>query len=378
MTFDIKRSVLAAVASTTVICFFGATLASGQDVPLARDVFINVPALGHIPVDEFMDTMGMYSASLNLNCTDCHTEESGADWESFGDETPLKATARAMTMMVSAINRDNFGGARVVTCFTCHHGAEQPEVIPDLRLQYGVPDEDPNNIEVYPAAGAFSADEVFDNYLEALGGAERVAAVTSLVAMGTYSGYDTSFVEAPLEVFARAPNQRTLIVHSPFGDSVRVFNGSEGWIAAGDKPVPLMPLTGGNIEGARVEAIMTFPAELQAAFNRWQVGWTFFDDEMIQVLQGRSGRDLPVNFYFDASGLLVRMVRWVDTAVGVIPTQVDYEDYREVEGVQIPFRSTVTWTNGQSTMQLSEVQLNAPVSAARFAQPEPAQPPSFQ
>jgi len=82
-----------------------------------------------------------------------------------------------------------------------------------------------------------------------------------------------------------------------------------------------------------------------------------------------------VNFYFDESGLLVRLVRFVDTAVGRVPTQIDYADYREVSGVRIPFRWTATWTDGQSTTQLTEVQANVPIDSAKFARPAPAPPP---
>ena len=63
----------------------------------------------------------------------------------------------------------------------------------------------------------------------------------------TYSGYETDQQKMPVEIFAQAPNQRTTIVHSPFGDSVRVYDGRAAWIASGDKPVPLMPLTAGNL-----------------------------------------------------------------------------------------------------------------------------------
>jgi hypothetical protein len=76
--------------------------------------------------------------------------------------------------------------------------------------------------------------------------------------------------------------------------------------------------------------------------------------------------------YFDSqSGLLVRQVRYVDTAVGVIPTRIDYSDYRDVAGVKVPFLRVLTWTDGRSTIQLSEVQSNARIDAAKFATPAP-------
>jgi hypothetical protein len=135
-----------------------------------------------------------------------------------------------------------------------------------------------------------------------------------------------------------------------------------------------MRLTGGNLIGARVEALLAFPARIQQAFSQWQVNVTAIDDEEVLVAQGTNTGELPVNLYFDEAGLLVRSLRWTETVVGIVPTQVDYADYREVSGVQVPFRMTVTWTNGQSITQLSEVRPNVAIDAARFARPAPATP----
>jgi hypothetical protein len=83
-----------------------------------------------------------------------------------------------------------------------------------------------------------------------------------------------------------------------------------------------------------------------------------------------------VNFYFDAqSGLLVRVLRFADTAVGRVPTQIDFSDYRDVSGVKMPFKSTVTWTNGQATTELTQIQANTPIDAARLTRPAPAPRP---
>ena len=77
-------------------------------------------------------------------------------------------------------------------------------------------------------------------------------------------------------------------------------------------------------------------------------------------------------FFDKVSGLLLRVVRYTETAVGVIPAQTDYSDYREVAGVQMPFHWTMTWTDGRSTVELSEVQAQAAIDNARFAIPAPA------
>ena len=68
-----------------------------------------------------MNTMGSISASTNFNCTDCHVEPKvEGDWECLRPGHPRKVTAWRMILMVQAINKTNFGGARVVTCYTCH------------------------------------------------------------------------------------------------------------------------------------------------------------------------------------------------------------------------------------------------------------------
>ena len=88
------------------------------------------------------------------------------------------------------------------------------------------------------------------------------------------------------------------------------------------------------------------------------------------MLQGTSDGRYPVNLYFDPeSGLLLRSVRYADSPVGLSPTQVDYADYREVAGVKMPFRWTVTWLDGRSTITLSDVQANAAIDTAKFRQP---------
>jgi photosynthetic reaction center cytochrome c subunit len=370
-------------STAMIFAFMGAVVVlargqAGQQQPrpqMAEEVFKNVQVLKGIPVDEFMDTMGMFSAALSLNCIDCHTAESVGTWDRFADETPLKQTARRMVQMVNEINRANFKGVRSVTCYTCHHGDMRPKMVPNLAAQYAVPVEDPNEIEVFRLPGGPSADQVFEKYLQALGGPQRLAGLTSFAGKGTYIGFETEQTKVPVEIFAKAPLQRATVVHMTVGDKVTLYDGRAAWIAGSDKPLPLMSLTGGNLDGAKIDALVAFPAQLKQAFSQWQVGATAIDDREVHVLRGTNPRQLPVNFYFDQSGLLVRVVRFVDTAVGRVPTQIDYSDYREVSGVKIPFKWTVTWTNGQSTTELSEVQPNVSIDAARFSRPAPARPP---
>ena len=376
MTLESSRTILVAMGAT-LGCVLAVRFASGQAAPaqtpqMAEEVFKNVQILKGIPVDEFMDTMGMISAALGMNCLDCHTADSDTSWERFGADTALKRTSRRMLLMVAAINKDNFAGVRSVTCWTCHRGDLRPKVVPNLAVQYAAPVEDPNEIEILPAPGGPSADQVFEKYIQALGGAQRLANLTSFAAKGTYVGFDTHHTKIPVEVFAKAPAQRVTIIHTAFADRVITYDGRAGWIAAIEKPLPLMPLTGGNLDGLKIEAILSFPTQIKQTFSQWRVGSADIDDHEVRVVQGTNPRQPPVNLYFDESGLLVRMVRFADTPIGRVPTQVDYADYREVSGVKMPFRWTATWTDGQTTVELTEVQPNVPIDAAKFARPAPA------
>src|SRR4029079_4124588 len=98
----------------------------------------------------------------------------------------------------------------------------------------------------------------------------------------------------------------------------------------------------------------------------------------VVVLQGTNPGKPPVNFYFNDAGLLVRVLRFTDTSVGRVPTQIDYDDYRDVAGVKMPFKWTTTWTNGQTFTELTEMTPNVNIDASRFAKPTPAPPAKKQ
>src|SRR5712692_8974058 len=207
MKLGSRRTIL----GTAVAYLLGVASVSGQAGPepkplMVEDVFKNVQVLKGIPVNEFMETMGFFSASLGLNCVFCHVSDSLENWEKFAEDVPLKRTARRMMLMVNDINKNNFGGARVVTCYSCHRGNQRPKVVPSLTEQYAVPNEDPDEVEIVgQAPPGPSADQILDKYVQALGGEQRLAGLTSFVGKGTYEGYDTYHAKVPLEVFAKAP-----------------------------------------------------------------------------------------------------------------------------------------------------------------------------
>ena len=376
-----SRGAIRGAVTTLAVCLIGAGWARGQEQKpqLAEDAFKNIQVLRGISVDQFLGTMGFFAASLSLNCTDCHTAESGGSWARYADDTALKNTARRMVVMVNAINKADFGGERKITCYTCHRGSQRPEVTPSLAEQYGTPPpEDPDRVEILNLNGANqpSAEQILDKYLQALGGAAQVAKLTSLVGKGTYTGFDTDFAKVPIDYYAK-PGLRTTVVHTLAGDNTTVYDGQQAWVAAVDKPVPLMPLTGGDLEGARVDAGLAFPAQIKQEFKNWRSGFPAItiNDKPVQVIEGTTAGGSAIKLYFDKeTGLLVRQVRYNNTIIGLTPTHVEYSDYRAVNGVKVPFHWTATWVDGQSTTDLSSVQANVPIDAAKFNKPAPAVP----
>jgi hypothetical protein len=182
---------------------------------------------------------------------------------------------------------------------------------------------------------------------------------------------DTAFEKVPVEIFAKAPNQFTTIVHMSAGDSRRVYNGTGGWLSGPDTAIPVINLTGGNLDRARLESIVAFPASLRTAFPQWRAGRTADDEHEYIVLQGSENGQPVMNLYFDEDGMLARLVRFTVTPVGFVPTQIDYSDYKEVAGMKMAFKKVVSQTYMQMTIELTDVQPNAAIDAARFAQPRP-------
>jgi photosynthetic reaction center cytochrome c subunit len=356
------------------IAFTSGQAQTEQKPATAEQAFKNVRVLKGIPVDQFMATMGFFSASLGETCTDCHSAESGGNWDKYADDNPRKNTARAMIGMMNAINKTYFRGRREITCYSCHRGVERPDVTPNLADLYGPPpSKEPDELREPASSKAPPADQILDKYIQAIGGADLVAKLTSLVAKGTYQGYQDE--KYPVNVFAKAPNQISTVIHTSAGDSTTTYDGRAGWIAgpATERPVALLELTGGDLAGAKLDAAVWFPAQIKPALMQWRAASSVaIDGRDMQMIQGSGDGRYPVNLYFDSkSGLLARVVRYAESPVGLNPTQIDYSDYREVAGVKMPYRVMVTWLDGKSVTEFSEIQPNVPVDATRFAKPAP-------
>jgi hypothetical protein len=359
----------------------GAATPAGQKPLLSEQAFKNVRVLRGIPVKEFMDTMGFFAASLSLNCSDCHSQASASNWANYADDTPLKQATLRMILMVNALNRANFGGAPAVTCYTCHRGSQRPKVIPSLAQQYAEPpDEDPD--EVVPLAvvqrPGMTAEQILDKYIQAVGGAGALTKLTSFTAKGMYEGFDSDFEKVPVDVYVKAPNQRATVIHMRAGDSSTIVDGREAWAAgpADLTPVAVISLVGAAFEGARLDAQLAFPGQIKQVLTDWRTGFPplRIDNRPVDVIEGKTPEGSSVKLYFDReTGFLVRSVRYSKTAVGTNPISVVYSNYQDVPGlgIKLPYTWVLTWTNGRGTYEITSLQPNVAIDAARFGRPTP-------
>lgn len=363
------------VAVLTVVWLVGVTLtlvaqAQAGSMQMSEQAFKNVQVLKGIPVDEFMGTMGVFTASLSLCCGDCHTGAgtSNPKWE---DDPPRKRRARAMVQMVQGINRANFGGRQVVTCWTCHRGQKSPATTAPLDYAYGEPEIVPPDLLPAASSGGPTVDQVFTKYIQALGGTARVNALTGYTARGRSILYGEVGEGDPAEVAAKVPNQFAMVTHSRDGDVARTFDGTAAWWQVPLTVTPQYSLTATALEGARFEAAMAFPWRIRDFFGNWRVSFpTSLDGTDVDVVQGNTPSGMIGNLYFDKqSGLLKRMIYYSVTAVGRKPTQIDYSDYRPVAGVMMPFKFSYCWVSQREEWTLTEYQPNVSIEPSKFAKP---------
>jgi photosynthetic reaction center cytochrome c subunit len=379
-----SKSLILATAVMTVVGLSGvglvgraaaqapaAAAAKGQT---AGEAFKNVTTstLKGLTVSDFLGSMGVMAAALGYDCADCHPS-AGSDRVDWVFDTPKKKTARKMVEMVATINKTNFGGAQMVTCFTCHHGRDLPTTTIALDKLYGTPNDEKSDV-ITPVQGS-SADQIFDKYIQALGGAQKLAGLTSFVATGTSLGYEGLGGGGSFQIYAKAPDQRTVLIefkdHPERGDNTRVYNGKVGWIKSPRGLLSEFELSGSELEGARFEALLAFPGQIKTALRTWRVGADdTINDKDYHVVQGSGPNGFLATLYFDKdTNLLTRVVRYSVSPIGRIPSQMDYADYRDVNGIKFPFQYTFSWLDGKDAFKITDLKTNVPIDASKFAKP---------
>ncbi len=331
----------------------------------AGEVYKNIKVLKDMPADQLLPAMQFITGALGTGCDHCHVEGHFDQ-----DDKKPKEIARKMMAMMFAINKDNFNGRREVTCNSCHNGSPEPAGVPVIGEEMAkaappmAPPEGKVDLSKLP-----SADTVVDKFVQAVGGEAAAEKITSRVATGTTTGFGGR--KFPLQIFDEMPDKIALFTHYPMGDSVTGYNGQEGWTSFPRRPAREME--GADLDAAKLDANLHLAIDLKKIFSELKVAppQKIGDHEAYKILGMRPGLP-PVEFYFDEdSGLLVREVRYAQSPLGLYPTRIDYSDYREQDGVKIPFSWTTSHPRDSATVQLEQVQQNVPIDAAKFAKPAP-------
>lgn len=352
----------------------GTSQSSSEDKPVEQ-VRKNIQVLKGLPASQLFPLMNFVSASLGVRCAYCHVNNGGGDnwaWESDDKET--KRRARQMMRMVLELNRNNFAAFRGsgVTCFTCHRGQTNAERLPSMPLAVSGhedgPAKDAKVVEALP-----SADEVLNRYVEAVGGRAAIAKLKSRVMRGTREASQGR--SWPMEITVEEPDKYLMVIQVPQQGEIRLgSNGTTAWVKGAQGPRELnaseLITLRQNIELSKAIKISEpFPKMIVTGKEKVGAVETY-------VLEYRPANAVIEKLFFDVqTGLLLRRLTIRDTVLLPIPEQIDFEDYRIVDGVKLPFTIRISNidTYFSLTRKLTEIKHNVTVDDAQFNMP-PAKP----
>ncbi|HVG28641.1 MAG TPA: c-type cytochrome [Pyrinomonadaceae bacterium] len=392
MTKNPGRNIRLAVVALFA-CLFAASLTSksgaqqqpSPDAPVEQ-TRKNIQVLKGLPEGRLYHLMNFVAASMGVRCDYCHVTagknaQGQTNWVWESDDKPQKIAARRMMRMTMQLNQTNLADFhnQKITCYTCHRGSTDPARMPALPLAQSGHEPAPSG-PVNPTQQATpTAEEVLAKYVAAVGGREAIAGVKTLVMRGTREASQGRVwpVEVTLEgrdkyaVVASIPAQG----QQPAYEVRQGYSGGKGWIKS---PRGVREFTPAELSDIRGGIALVSPIKIAEPFPQMTYGGVSKVGERdAYVLVERRAPDTTVRYFFDReTGLLVRELTLRETVLSALPGQVDYEDYRDVGGVKLPFKITISAidTYDSSARRFTEVKANVPVDAGVFAMPTPPKP----
>jgi photosynthetic reaction center cytochrome c subunit len=338
--------------------------------PKASEKFQNLKLLGDLPASQMHEAMVYMSAAVGFNCESCHVRKPDGEFAWEKDDKDNKVTARKMIELTRTLNKQFFDGNQEVTCATCHQGRRSPMNLPPTLTAF-TPDQLATQKEMAalppgtrPPAPKETPEQVIAKYYDAIGGEAAAAKVTSAVLRGTAT--NRAGVVTPGTITEKAPGLVKVVVDGKPPVN-RAFDGAKAWTLFGDKKY--------DIEGVELLALAAdaspwLGARLKtSSFTRLQGGrYERIDGREVITISGAVSPDVMESVSFDrASGLLVRRIARLRTVMGRLQVQIDYADYRAVNGVKVPFEVRVSDWEALTTWKFTDVKLNAAVDDASFA-----------
>ena len=319
----------------------------------AEQQFKNIQIFKGLPATQLEPTMAFIAGSLGVRCNYCHVPNAFDK-----DDKSTKLTARRMIQMVRDLNKSSFNAQSAVSCFTCHRGKPTPVSVPAVGQNPWAP--------ASPTAEAPlpSVKEVLDRYVQALGGEQALTKVTTRTAKGSRIGADGVLV--PEEVYQKAPDKLLTVTSYP---NLVLSNGSNGtnvWAHNSREGATTLPEQ--LLVQIKREAVFYKELKTEELYARLAVvGKTSVREADAYVVQATLASGPVEKLFFDLrTGLLVRRYTESDTPLGKLPLQIDYEDYREVDGVKQPFLIHWSMPGRIWGRKLDEIKQNVSLDDAMF------------
>ena len=323
----------------------------------AEQVYKNIQTLKGIPAGRWMLIMTMFSKSLGVDCNYCHVPDAFEK-----DDKPAKQTARRMLRMVGSIAREIYNGPSSINCYTCHKGQTQPVAFPPANPNPGPAESKPP--ELITAGPLPTAAEVLDHYQRAIGGPTAFAKLKSRVMKGVFLQGERS---VPLEVYEKAPNRMLMVLQIPGNINLVGTDGAVAWQK--NQQVGVQEMRGGEAEFTRRLAVFNKEANLPAQYTKLAVkGRAKLGEREAVVIEASPPAGNPERLFFDLqTGLLVRQDFKPEGAPEGMSIQ--FEDYREIDGVRLPFIRKWMRASSTVTQKFDEIKHNVAVDDAKFNKP---------
>ena len=348
-----------------IVVMLGLAGLRAQQAPTVGDTRPKVEVIKDLPESQLFPVMNAIADSLNVTCEHCHVRSTPnpntvvGGWLWDRDDKPAKAVARRMLRMVRDLNAANFDGRGRVTCFTCHRGSLQPMRLPALP-----PTQSPASVpSVLP-----SAAEIIAAYKAAVG-ADAAARFATTVLTATDDRSENR--HGTFDVQLKEADKGRLTIRMEGQPEInQAVDGEVGWVTNQGALQLLAPPDVQAVKRsvARYSAVKVIdsPATMQVR------GIELVRERPAYVLEVTVDPKTSRRFYFDVgTRLVVREMTTIETIVVPLQNQVDYEDYREVDGVKLPF-TIVTSDNAPystATRRFTRIVHGVPLDDAVFRPP---------
>lgn len=336
----------------------------------------NIQVLKGLPESQLFLVMNFVATSLGVQCDFCHVQQ-GKDpttgttkWLWENDDKPQKQTARRMMEMVLSIKANNKVDFREneVTCYTCHRGQRKPVGLPSMPLAHSAHEPGSNDAALAASTSLPSRDQVFRKYVEAVGGGAATNTTTLVLKGRREASQNRSW---PNDITVAFPDKFLLITTTDTGTIRQILNGDKGWAINGANVRPLS--TAEALDATRRGNELFTVVKVKPSQNMRLSGIQKVGVRDAYVVENATEAKTE-RFYFDShTGLLLRKITLNKTVLMPFPEQVDFEDYREVDGVKMPFtiRYSAVDTFDSWIRTFTEIKRNVPVEDSLFVVPPP-------